>query len=316
MCVWAADTALSLSIEKQQETDEEMARRLQRDYDIQGSYTAHDATLAQQLQGEDGPAVPVSPLQNELSEHYARQLQEEEDQNVMRVSGEQFDVRQRRLMEQRRLRQTNEQSGEYGQRTEEELDEVREQIREHRRRKQDEELRREEDDQRRRDERMQSNEELAQAAHDQPSYRLDPREDDNEQLRHQHAASGSYYQGTGSRSASDDEMDVEESAGGRVHHNEREHVNKNYDEISDIPCDLCGAAIPFEDYSRHLVSVTIYSINVGVSPRCHRQRSIEEMWTILIMHQSITTRSTYQVTTSTRDGLPLRHHHLLLLLVL
>ena len=256
-----ADKGFSFSTEKQQETDEEMARRLQRNYDIHASYTAHDATLAQQLQGED---APVSPHQDALSEQYARQLQEQEDQNVVRLSGEQFDERQRRLAEQRRQVQTDEQRGEYDQQTEERLDDVRKQILAHRKRKEDEELRREEDDVRRRNEARYTDE----LAHHRPSYRLDPSEDDDEeQWQHQQQASGSYYHGTGSKSASEDEMDVEVE-GRRMQHNTAmaEDRNKNYDEITDIPCDLCGAAVPFEDYNRHLVSVTINSIKVGVFP--------------------------------------------------
>ena len=188
------------------------------------------------------------------------QLQEEEDQNVVRVSGEQFDERQRRVVEQRRQGQTDEQRGEHNQPSEEGLEDVRRQIKEHRRRKEDDELRREENDLRRRNEARYTDE----LAHHRPSYRLDPSEDDDEeQLQHQQA-SGSYYLGTGSKSASEDEMDVEVE--GRRMQRNTAMAEKKYDEITDIPCDLCGEAVPFEDFNRHLVSVTINSINVGVFP--------------------------------------------------
>lgn len=155
MCLWCVmvNKGLLPSTVKQQETDEEMARQLQQEYDINASYTAHDATLAQQLQEEDGL---VSSHQDMLSEQYARQLQEEEDQNAMKVSGGQFDERQRRLAEQQRQRQTD-----YSLQSEKRLADLRKQIPEHRRR--------EEEDFKSKNEARHNDEQ----GHHQPSYQLE-----------------------------------------------------------------------------------------------------------------------------------------------
>ena len=55
-------------------------------------------------------------------------------------------------------------------------------------------------------------------------------------------------------------MEVAEEDGEKRAHNfpigEPPHrsQNKNFDEVTDISCDLCGAAVPFEGFSKHLVS--------------------------------------------------------------
>ena len=80
-------------------------------------------------------------------------------------------------------------------------------------------------------------------------------------------------------------MDVEVE-GRRMQRNTAmaEDRNKNYDEITDIPCDLCGAAVLFKDYNWPLVSVTINSIKVGVSHDVEHRRDKNDPYHAPIQH--------------------------------
>ena len=212
-------------------SDAALANALQHEFQQQDIYTAHDTSIAQQVQNEfDRDKEDIPPEDTADDEALARRLQEEENRRIQEWSARQYDLHQEQL---RSRRQAEMEASGSGQNV--------------------------------------TDEELARrlVLEDRPNFApFHPREDPHDinltssnDLHHGGYSSdnqfgaGNYdnYAPSGLHGAQQRVDTYEGEEGQGAEPPTRESRYEPVEQIDDIPCDLCSEAIPFNRYNDHLV---------------------------------------------------------------